>query len=412
MTTTLLSPPSPSSHVAVTAPVSTHRERSRAALAGYAESIRLFDIVRGHGSPLLVLDPDRVTQQLRLLQHELPGAAIHFATKALPHPAALRAVAASGAGFEVASRGEVALLASEGLDVSGCLHTHPIRSRTDIVEAYIAGVRRFVVDNQRELVKLAVLPRDIDVLIRLSYPNADAGCDLSTKFGATAQQAENLVRQAVARGIEVSGFSFHVGSQTTSPEPYTRAIARTAALMDEWEDRFGIRFRVLDIGGGFPIAYDEAVPDIAVIAAAIRRAIAASGRRDALLVEPGRFVAATAMTLVSRVVGTSDRVDGRWHYLDDGLYGSYSNVLTEHVHPLLFTASELIGTASTRRERVTLAGPTCDSVDVIARDQELPELAEGDLVVSPMMGAYTSVTASGFNGIPATPIHVLDSRDR
>ncbi|MET0976736.1 MAG: type III PLP-dependent enzyme [Leifsonia sp.] len=390
-------------------PGTQHREAVRVELARYAERISLFAIVRSHGSPLLVLDPTRIHEQIRLLRQELPAAEIHFATKALPHPAAIGAVAAAGAGFEVASRGEIALLARQGVDVGRCLHSHPIRSRTDIVDAYLAGVRHFVVDNHRELVKLAVLPRDIDVLVRLSYPNPDAGCDLSAKFGSTPAQACELVRQAVGLGVAVAGFSFHVGSQTTSSEPFEWAITRTSALMDELERELGIRFRVLDIGGGFPIGYDEPVPSLAVIASGIRAAIRASGRRDRLLLEPGRFIAATAMTLVSRVVGSSDRVDGRWHYLDDGLYGSYSNVLTEQVHPLVFAASELTGGEPARRETVTLAGPTCDSVDVIARSCELPALTEGDLVVSPMMGAYTSVTASGFNGIDPTPIHVLRS---
>jgi len=92
-----------------------------------------------------------------------------------------------------------------------------------------------------------------------------------------------------------------------------------------------------------------------------------------------------------------------WHYLDDGVYGSYSNVMTEDVHPPIIALRELTGDAVTN-EAVTLAGPTCDSADVIARDYPMPSLEVGDIVVSPMMGAYTSVTSSRFNGIAATPI--------
>ncbi|KQX07861.1 MULTISPECIES: type III PLP-dependent enzyme [unclassified Leifsonia] len=386
----------------------------RVELARYSAAIGLPGIVRRHGSPLLVLDVARVREQLDLLRRELPGAQVHFATKALPHPAVVRTIELAGASFEVASRGEIALLRNTGVDVGRTLHTHPIRSRADVADSYGSGIRRFVVDNPGELSKLAVLPRDIDVLVRLSFPNPSAGCDLSAKFGATEAQAAALVERAIELGVTVAGFSFHVGSQTTSVAPFEHAIRRTTRLMNDLEAHTGVRFHVLDLGGGFPIGYDEAVPDLAVLASGIRAALSASGRHDVVLLEPGRFVTATAMTLVSRVVGSSDRIDGRWHYLDDGLYGSYSNVLTEGVHPLVFAACELQESPipDAARERVTLAGPTCGSIDVIAHGVDLPVLHEGDLLVSPMMGAYTSVTASAFNGLEPTRIHVVDAGSR
>lgn len=110
------------------------------------------------------------------------------------------------------------------------------------------------------------------------------------------------------------------------------------------------------------------------------------------------------MTLLTTVVGSAERSGRTWHYLDDGLYGSYSNVMTEDVHAPILALAELTGPGEPTLQPVTLAGPTCDSADVIARDYPMPCLAVGDVLVSPMMGAYTSVTASRFNGIEATPI--------
>jgi ornithine decarboxylase len=112
------------------------------------------------------------------------------------------------------------------------------------------------------------------------------------------------------------------------------------------------------------------------------------------------------MTLHTSVVGTAERDGQVWHYLDDGVYGSYSNVMTEDVHPPILALRELTEDRANEYEPVTLAGPTCDSADVIARDYPMPPLEVGDVVVSPMMGGYTSVTSSRFNGIPATPIVV------
>ena len=217
------------------------------------------------------------------------------------------------------------------------------------------------------------------------------------------------------------GFTFHVGSQTTSAEPWRHAIARTLELMRALEERHDVRFEVLDLGGGFPVAYDEPVPALGEIARGIREALAAAPDHLAVVIEPGRFVSAPAMTLVTRVVGTNDRPDGRWHYLDDGVYGAYSNIPAEDVHAPIFAAAELgaqplsedaFERATRRiltrtRVPVTLAGPTCDSVDVIARRLPLPPLGDGDLLVSPMMGAYTWATATGFNGIAPTPVVVV-----
>lgn len=401
----------------------THRELVRRDLAAYARRVGLDDLVRTHGSPLLVLDPARVAAQLDELRRELPGTGIHFATKSLPHPAVIDAVHASGASFEVASRGEVDLLERHGVPIGPCLHTHPVKTVADITGAYLRGIRTFVVDSPSEIGKFAGLPCcDVGVLVRLSFPNPGAKSDLSSKFGVAPEHAAALVERCLAARLRVRGFTFHVGSQTTSAEPWRRAIDATLRLMRTLEARHGIRFEVLDLGGGFPVAYDEPVPSLGELARGIRSSLAAVPPHVRIVVEPGRFVAAPAMTLVTRVIGTSDRADGRWHYLDDGLYGAYSNIPAEDVHALVFAAAELgvqpdrpVGAADApaarrparRRVPVTLAGPTCDSVDVIARRLPLPPLADGDLLVSPMMGAYTWATATGFNGIAPTPVVVL-----
>ena len=400
-----------------------HRELARRELAAYAARIRLTDLVREHGSPLFVLDVDRVITQLLALRRELPEAQIHFATKSLPHPAVIRAVDAFGASFEVASRGEVDLLEREGVAIGRCLHTHPIKTVADITGAYLRGIRTFVVDNPDEVAKFRGLPPDFSVLVRLSFPNPGAKSDLSSKFGIAPEDAGGLVAHCLRAGLRVSGFTFHVGSQTVSAAPWVHAIRRTLALMRRLEHAHGIRFDTLDLGGGFPVGYDEPVPSLAELARGIRAALSAAPKRYRILIEPGRFVSAPAMTLVTRVVGTADRVDGRWAYLDEGLYGAYSNIPAEDVHALVFAGSELdvqppvdeTGERATRRlrdhrrEPVTLAGPTCDSVDVVARRLPLPPLAAGDLLLSPMMGAYTAATATGFNGITPTPVVVIPS---
>jgi ornithine decarboxylase len=207
----------------------------------------------------------------------------------------------------------------------------------------------------------------------------------------------------IAAGVQFAGFSFHVGSQGSSAQPFDTALRGTLDLVTDIAASLGVHTRVIDIGGGFPVAYRESMPTLDDIAGVIDGALGPARDDFTLLAEPGRYLVADSMTLLTSVVGTAQR-DGRmWHYLDDGIYGSYSNVMTEDVHPPILALRELTDGAG-EFEPVTLAGPTCDSADVIARDYPMPALEVGDIVISPMMGAYTSVTSSRFNGIAATPI--------
>ena len=360
-----------------------------------------------HGTPVLLLDPETVRRQFRRLTAALPFVGFHYAVKALSHEAVIEALADEGCGFDVATGEELALL--DGIDRTRIIHTHPIKKASEITEALAAGVRTFVVDNEVELDKFIGAPEDVRLLVRLAYRSPNAKSDLSTKFGVGPFEAAHLVERALEQGIRIGGFSFHVGSQLDDPARFAVAIRETLALMDHLEATLDVRFETLDIGGGFPVAYDSAVTPLEDLAAMIRPLLETRADRLSIIAEPGRVLVAEAMTLVTSVVGIAERSDGRWYYLDDGLYGSYSNVLAEDVHPLIFSERELAGrdADSAAHRWATLAGPTCDSSDVIAREALLPQLEVGDMLVSPVMGAYTAVTSTRFNGRTATPVAVV-----
>jgi ornithine decarboxylase len=370
-------------------------------------SHRWAELVKTHGTPLLVLEPHLVARRVRQLQNALPDFGLHYAVKALPHPVVLSTIAICGAGFDVATRGEVDQLQQLGLPMHRCIHTNPIKKPADIDHAYAAGIRTFVVENACEAQKFAGRPADIELLVRLAFRNPAAKSDLSSKFGAELPDAELLVKHVLAAGVQFAGFSFHVGSQSPSAEPFRVALQDTLHLIAHLHDALRVRTWVLDIGGGFPVSYCEPGPPIQAVAAIVDSVFDGLGapRRDefTLLAEPGRFLAADCMTLLTSVVGSAVRDGRHWHYLDDGIYGSYSNVMTEDVHPPILSLREIVDGPGDN-EPVVLAGPTCDSADVIAVDYPMPTLNVGDVVVSPLMGAYTSVTSSRFNGIPATPI--------
>lgn len=361
------------------------------------------------GTPLLVLEPETVRRQYCRLTEALPYVRFHYALKALAHPAVVAAIDAEDGWFDIASAGELALLQDMDIEPERIIHTHPMKSEREIANAVAAGVSTFVVDSADELRKLAAAEAGVRVLIRLAYRNPQASIDLSSKFGVDHAEAERLVRLASALGVPIAGFSFHVGSQLDAVEPFRSAVERTLRFMDLLERDYGLRFSVLDIGGGFPVDYRNETVTIEQIAAALDPLLAPRAGRLEILAEPGRVVVADAMTLVARVVGVANRPDGHWAYLDDGVYGSWSNIIFEGIVPLVLTEPELTGEARPRC-RTTLAGPTCDSIDVLAREVDLPQLRPGDLVVSPTMGAYSVVTATEFNGLAPAPILVLGTQ--
>jgi ornithine decarboxylase len=345
-----------------------------------------------------------VARRYRELAARLPGFRLHYAVKACPHPIVLSMIAVCGGSFDVATNAEIAILQQLGVSMDRCIHTNPIKKPVDIDVAYAAGIRTFVVENPCEADKFAGRPADIEILVRLAFRNPAAKSDLSSKFGVEPADADLLVKHVLAAGVQFAGFSFHVGSQGPSPQPYGTALRGTLELIAHIADSLDVRARVIDIGGGFPVTYREEVPTVEEIADIVDGVLGPSRGDFTLLAEPGRYLAADCMTLLSGVVGSAEREGQIWHYLDDGVYGSYSNVMTEDVHPPILSLRELTDDVAVEYRPVTLAGPTCDSADVIARSYPMPALDIGDIVVSPMMGAYTSVTSSRFNGIPATPI--------
>ncbi len=356
-------------------------------------------LVARYGSPLLIVDCDQVRAQYRRLAAALPGVDLHYALKPLPEASVVATLKDEGAFFDLATGGAVELVRSLGVDPARCIHTHPITRDQDIREALRYGVRTFVVDNPDELGKFVRYRKRADVLVRVSFRAPNAVCDLSKKFGCEPEAVPDLLALARRLGVRVAGLSFHVGSQAADPAMHVRAVESCLALMAAAREQKLAELDVLDIGGGFPVDYVEPAMPIEEFCAPIRAALDKAPAGTRVLAEPGRFIAAPAGTCVATVMGRAKR-DGRWwYYLDDGLYGSFSGQLYDHAkYPVDSLKQE------GPRFPSVLAGPTCDSIDVVAEDIELPELDGGDLVVGRMMGAYTWASATDFNFFPRARI--------
>jgi ornithine decarboxylase len=357
------------------------------------------------GSPLLVVDCEQVRRQYRALREALPGVDLHYALKPLPHASVVATLRDEGAFFDLATTGEVELVKATGVGPERCIHTHPIKRDSDIRDALRFGVTTFVVDNPDEIRKFVRYRKRAELLLRVCFRSPTAVCDLSKKFGCEPGAVLGLIETARRLGVRVRGLSFHVGSQATDPSKYIEAIQACTNLIAEALLAGLPSLDVLDIGGGFPVPYIEAVMPIGEFCAPIRAVLTKLPKHVRVIAEPGRFIAAPAAIAVSTVMGKAKR-DGRWwYYLDDGLYGSYSGQLFDHAkYPVaaLRDGGELFESV--------LAGPTCDSIDVIDDNIALPELEVGDLLVGRMMGAYTWASATDFNFFKRAKVVVMNEQ--
>jgi ornithine decarboxylase len=357
------------------------------------------------GSPLMVVDCEQVRRQYRALRAALPGVDLHYALKPLPHASVVATLRDEGAFFDLATTGEVELVKAQGIGPERCIHTHPIKRDSDIRDALRFGVTTFVVDNPDEIRKFVRYRKRAELLIRVCFRSPSAVCDLSKKFGCEPAAVLGLIEQARRLGVRVRGLSFHVGSQAADPSKYIEAIQACTNIIAEALLAGLPSLDVLDIGGGFPAPYTDAVMPIDEFCAPIREALTKLPKHVRIIAEPGRFIAAPAAIAVSTVMGKARR-DGRWwYYLDDGLYGSYSGQLFDHArYPVaaLRDGGELFESV--------LAGPTCDSIDVIDDNISLPELEVGDLVVGRMMGAYTWASATDFNFFKRAKVVVMNEQ--
>jgi ornithine decarboxylase len=370
-------------------------------------------LVSRFGSPLFLIDAERVRAQYRSLTAALPGVALYYAIKSLPHPAIVAVLKQEGACFDLATNGEVQLVRRLGVAPDRCIHTHPIKRDCDIRTALNFGVTHFVVDNEDELRKFVRYRNRARLLIRLAF-RSDAVVDLSRKFGCEPESLADLLALAAELRISVVGLSFHAGSQAANPQMHVRAIEVCADLMRRAREgdgdrrggaRCGHDLSLLDIGGGFPTDYLQGPTPMPIeeFCAPIRGALQSLGGAVRIIAEPGRYLSAPCAVTVASVMGRAQR-DGRWwYYLDDGVYGSYSGQMYDHAtYPI-----EAL-TAHGPTYPSVLAGPTCDSIDVIREHIDLPKLEQGDLVVGRVMGAYTWASASEFNFFPRPTVLALD----
>lgn len=359
------------------------------------------ELVSQHGTPTLFLSESRLREGYRVLKAALPGVSMYYAVKSNATPELVSILNTEESFFDVCSNGEIDIIRNCGIAAQRCIHTHPIKRDSDIRYALDFGIKTFVADNENELSKMIPYKDKLQVLIRMSIQNPGCLVNLSHKFGIAPERAWNLIRKAHELGLKVAGISFHAGSQNENSLKYIEALEYCRDICKKAALR-GINIEIIDIGGGFPINYLTPVLPMAQFCQPINEYLERYFSSYTIIAEPGRVLSGPTMTLASRVMGKALRNGVWWYYLDEGVYGSFSGKMYDHADYPMFVARD--GT----RHTSVLAGPTCDSIDVLYENISLPLLEIGDLLVFESMGAYTSASASNFNGFPKAKIIVTD----
>lgn len=375
-----------------------------------AKIAALKELARKHGTPLFIVDHDVLRRNYAEFKKHLPRVQAYYAVKANPAPEIVRTFYEAGASFDVASIGEFRLVYENIRDLpprerqdyiwDKIIYANPIKDQATLEE--LDQYKPLVTyDNLAEIGKIRKHAPHAGLALRIRVPNTGSMVELSSKFGCAPGEAADLIAVAFEAGLVVEGLCFHVGSQCTNFDNFVQALNMSAQVLEEAERR-GYKLKLLDIGGGFPAPYDGSVKRFRELA----RTLNAEFRRLfpkelEILAEPGRFLVATAATLVAEVIGKADRDGKRCYYLNDGIYHTYSGVLFDHCqYPV-----KAFKKGPT--QLCAVFGPTCDALDTICQSEPLPELDLGDLVYSENIGAYSHASSTWFNGFPpAKIVHV------
>ena len=358
-------------------------------------------------TPFLLVSLDRVRQKFQAFRTHFPNAKIYYAVKANPGKEVLALLRDLGSYFDIASVYELDQMLDLGVTPDRLSFGNTIKKARHVREAYDKGIRLFASDSEADVRHLAKEAPGSRIFFRLLMDavTSDSDWPLSRKFGCQPRMLTELVSLAADLGLEPYGISFHVGSQQREPERWIAPIDTAAGIFTALREH-GHRPWLLDLGGGFPASHAVPCPPLAVYGRTIEAAVQAAfgAHRPRLIAEPGRALVGDAGVLEASVLGVAHRAGRRWVYLDAGIFNGLTETLGEAIHYRLRTSATGAPAAA------VLAGPTCDSADVMYRCVDLPDdLAEGDRVWFAAAGVYTTSYASAFNGFAPLRTELTDT---
>jgi len=365
---------------------------------------------RVEDGPCLVVDLEVVHDNYKAFANALPDTRVFYAVKANPSPEVLSLLARLGSCFDTASMAEIEMVLAAGATPDRISYGNTIKKERDIARAFALGVRLFAVDCKAEVEKIARAAPGARVFCRFLFDCAGAEWPLSRKFGCDTAMAVEVLEHAHRLGLEAHGVSFHVGSQQRRTQAWDLALKSAAAIFRACADR-GIALAMVNLGGGFPTKYLKEVPAVESYGRSIFRALRKhfGNAIPETIIEPGRGMVGNAGIIEAEVVLVSKKSEAdkvRWVYLDIGKFGGLAETMDESIRYPIRTPRD-----GGEAAPCVLAGPTCDSMDVLYEKQpyDLPiSLEIGDKVLIEGTGAYTTTYASvAFNGFaPLKAYHI------
>ncbi len=365
---------------------------------------------RREDGPCLVLDLEVVRDNYMAFAKALPDTRVFYAVKANPDPQVLALLASLGSSFDTASVVEIEQALAAGATPDRVSFGNTIKKERDIARAYALGVRLFAVDCEAEVEKIARAAPGSKVFCRILCDGNGAEWPLSRKFGCVPEMAARVLEHAHRLGLVAYGLSFHVGSQQRNPKSWDAALKAAGAIFRDLAER-GINLQMVNLGGGFPTKYLKDVPAVKAYGQAIFRALRKhfGNRIPETIIEPGRGMVGNAGLIEAEVVLISKKSDDdkmRWVYLDIGKFNGLAETMDEMIRYPIRTAYD-----DDAMEPCVIAGPSCDSVDVLYEKEPYPlpiSLEIGAKVLIEGTGAYTTTySAVGFNGFPPLKSYVI-----
>ncbi len=360
--------------------------------------------------PCLVVDLDVVRDNYTAFRRAMPQSRIFYAVKANPAPEVLRLLAALGSSFDCASVNEIEMALDAGATPDRISYGNTIKKERDIARAHALGVDLYAIDCVEEAEKVARAAPGARVFCRVLTDGEGAEWPLSRKFGCVPTMAVGVLRAADRLGLKAHGVSFHVGSQQCDLDAWDRALADARSVFATLAAE-GIVLRLVNMGGGFPTRYLKDVPAASAYGEAIFAALSKhfGNALPETIIEPGRGMVGNAGVIRSEVVLVSRKSEGdavRWVYLDIGKFGGLAETMDEAIRYPLVTPRD-----GDELAPCVLAGPTCDSADVLYERTPYPlpvTLTVGDEILIEGTGAYTTTySAVAFNGFEPLRSYVI-----
>lgn len=365
---------------------------------------KIIEISKKYQTPYLLFDLDKIRKNYRNIKDSIKDVEIFYAMKANDHPIILETLAKEGSAFEISSLNELRVLLRLGVSPDKIICLNPIKSPEFISEMNKNKVYIMAYDSVAEVDKIARYAPESKLVLRIIVNNEGSDWPLTKKFGIDPAEALPLLRYARKHNVEPVGLTFHVGSQCLNKNNWSSALY---VCNDIWKQAKseGINLNYISLGGGIPIKHIKKIPAIKEIGETINKALAinfkADGFKTRVTIEPGRGLVGDAAIMVTSVVGEAKRGTENWIYIDAGVF----NGLMETVENFQY---ELKTQRGGKRKTVTIAGPSCDSVDIPFKDILLPEVKIGDKVYIINAGAYTTVYAANFNGFEIPKVYFLN----